>query len=90
MIHRLAEAVGTGGLIGGQALDLKSTPAEMDLDRLEFIHSHKTGALFLAAAELGAMAADARRRDLEAPLRQELGRVPDRGRPPDAPATPEE
>jgi geranylgeranyl diphosphate synthase type II len=32
---------------------------------LEFIHSHKTGALFMAAGELGAMAADARRRDLE-------------------------
>lgn len=66
MVHHLAEAVGTKGLIGGQALDLRSTPGEMDLERLEYIHSHKTGALFLAAAELGAMAADARRRDLEA------------------------
>jgi len=32
---------------------------------LEYIHSHKTGALFIAAAELGAMAADAKRRELE-------------------------
>jgi len=65
LVHHLAEAIGTAGLVGGQALDLRSAPAELDLERLEYIHSHKTGALFLAAAELGAMAADARRRDLE-------------------------
>jgi geranylgeranyl pyrophosphate synthase len=65
MSHRLAEAVGTGGLVGGQALDLASTPADVDLERLEFIHSHKTGALFSAAAELGAMAADAKRKELD-------------------------
>jgi geranylgeranyl diphosphate synthase type II len=64
--HHLADAVGTAGLIGGQALDLESRAGEgLDLERLEYIHSHKTGALFIAAAELGAMAADARRRDLE-------------------------
>ena len=66
MVHHLAGAIGTRGLIGGQALDLESRPEELDLERLEYIHSHKTGALFLAAAELGAMAADARRKDFEA------------------------
>lgn len=65
MVHHLADAIGSGGLIGGQALDLTSRPEELDLERLEYIHSHKTGALFLAAGEIGAMAADARRRDLE-------------------------
>jgi geranylgeranyl pyrophosphate synthase len=65
MIHHLAAAIGSGGLIGGQALDLLSRPEELNLDLLEYIHSHKTGALFMAAGELGAMAADARRRDLE-------------------------
>lgn len=65
MVHHLAAAIGTHGLIGGQAFDLASDPDELDLERLEYIHSHKTGALFIAAAELGAMAADARRRDLE-------------------------
>jgi geranylgeranyl pyrophosphate synthase len=63
LVRRLAEAIGTRGLIGGQALDLESRPGELDLERLEYIHNHKTGALFLAAAELGAMAADARRED---------------------------
>jgi geranylgeranyl diphosphate synthase type II len=66
MVHHLAAAIGSDGLIGGQALDLLARPEEMDLELLEYIHSHKTGALFMAAAELGAMAADARRRDLEA------------------------
>jgi geranylgeranyl diphosphate synthase type II len=75
MVHHLAAAIGSGGLIGGQALDLESAPnqsldlssdpGEVNLERLEYIHSHKTGALFMAAGELGAMAADARRRDLE-------------------------
>jgi geranylgeranyl diphosphate synthase type II len=65
MVHHLAAAIGSDGLIGGQALDLASSPEDLDLETLEFIHSHKTGALFLAAGELGAMAADARRRDLE-------------------------
>jgi geranylgeranyl diphosphate synthase, type II len=65
MVHHLAAAIGSGGLIGGQALDLASRREDLDLERLEYIHSHKTGALFIAAGELGAMAADARRRDLE-------------------------
>jgi geranylgeranyl diphosphate synthase, type II len=65
LAHHLAAAVGTEGLIGGQALDLESRGESLELERLEYIHSHKTGALFIAAAELGAMAADAKRRDLE-------------------------
>lgn len=65
MAHHLAQAIGSEGLVGGQALDLESRDQDQDLERLEYIHSHKTGALFLAAAELGAMAAGARRRDLE-------------------------
>jgi geranylgeranyl diphosphate synthase, type II len=65
LVHHLAAAIGTGGLIGGQALDLLSKPEDLDLPTLESIHSRKTGALFIAAGELGAMAVDARRRDLE-------------------------
>jgi geranylgeranyl diphosphate synthase, type II len=65
LVHLLSLAIGSEGLIGGQALDLENH-AGFNLEQLEFIHSHKTGALFCAAAELGAMAADARRRDLGA------------------------
>jgi geranylgeranyl diphosphate synthase type II len=66
LMHHLTSAVGTAGLIGGQALDLAGRPGSATLADLESIHSRKTGALFVAAAELGAMAADARRKELEA------------------------
>jgi geranylgeranyl diphosphate synthase type II len=66
LAHHLSRAIGVGGLIGGQALDLESRAEELDLERLEYIHSHKTGALFIAAAELGAMAAGGRRKELDA------------------------
>ena len=62
----LAEAIGADGLIGGQVADLAATGRRLDLDALEYIHSHKTGALFLAAAELGALAAKGRERDVDA------------------------
>lgn len=75
LVERLAEAIGPRGLIGGQALDLESRPGELDRPRLETIHARKTGALFVAAAELGALAADAGAEEVEAMSRYafELG-----------------
>lgn len=64
-IERLAGAIGPEGLTGGQVVDLEATGKRLDLEALEYIHSHKTGALFIAAAELGALAAGGRARDLE-------------------------
>ncbi len=55
----LARAVGPFGMIAGQARDLVMTGRGIDFDTLEFIHSRKTGALFIAAAALGARAAAA-------------------------------
>ena len=63
---KLTEAIGAMGLIGGQVADLQSTGEKLDLEALEYIHSHKTGALFIAAAELGALAAGGSARDVEA------------------------
>jgi len=62
----LTRAIGSEGLIGGQVADLAATGKRLDLDALEYVHSHKTGALFQAAAELGALGAGGRERDLEA------------------------
>jgi len=62
---RLARAIGADGLIGGQVQDLEATGRRLDLETLEWIHSHKTGALFIAAAELGAVASGARLKDLD-------------------------
>ncbi len=53
--RRLSLALGTEGVIGGQALDLATGAPETDLDRLEAIHSRKTGSLFIASMEVGAI-----------------------------------
>jgi geranylgeranyl diphosphate synthase type II len=55
----LSDAVGTGGLIGGQSLDLEATDQAISFERLERIHRGKTGALFVAAAMCGALTAGA-------------------------------
>lgn len=55
----LADAVGTSGLIGGQADDLLATQRAITFERLERIHRLKTGALFSAAAVGGALTAGA-------------------------------
>ena len=62
----LAKAVGTEGMIAGQAADLEATDRRIDFKTLEFIHSRKTGALFIASALLGAEAAGASPGELSA------------------------
>jgi geranylgeranyl diphosphate synthase type II len=59
LAKELARAIGLTGMIAGQAADLAMTAKEVDFPTLEFIHSRKTGALFIAAASLGAQAAGA-------------------------------
>ena len=54
----LADAVGSQGLIGGQAADLLATDQQITFETLERIHRGKTGALFSAAATAGALAVD--------------------------------
>ena len=62
----LSRAIGLRGVVGGQAVDLTADGSKMDLATLEFIHSHKTGALFIAAAEAGARLSKARSGELRA------------------------
>jgi geranylgeranyl diphosphate synthase type II len=65
-LDRVVAAVGFDGTIGGQAVDLHSEAATLDFHTLEFIHSRKTGALFVAAAAAGAMLANASEETLRA------------------------
>jgi geranylgeranyl diphosphate synthase, type II len=58
--RELTRAVGTDGMIAGQSVDLLMTDRAIDFPTLEFIHSRKTGALFMASAALGALVARAR------------------------------
>jgi geranylgeranyl diphosphate synthase type II len=53
----LSDAVGSDGLIGGQAADLLATDRQISFEMLERIHRGKTGALFSAAATAGAVTA---------------------------------
>lgn len=55
----LARAIGLDGVIAGQQADLSMAGRALDFATLEFIHSRKTGALFTAAADLGAVGARA-------------------------------
>jgi geranylgeranyl diphosphate synthase type II len=66
LTKRLARAVGAGGLIGGRVIDSKSSTAAVDPEELQVRDRRKTAALFVVAAELGALAAGARARDLAA------------------------
>jgi geranylgeranyl diphosphate synthase type II len=58
VIKRVVDAVGWNGSVAGEAVDLHSEGSSLDFDTLEFIHSRKTGALFVAAAAVGAMLAN--------------------------------
>jgi farnesyl diphosphate synthase len=51
---RLAQAAGSRGMAGGQAIDLAATGKRLDLAELEHMHRLKTGALIRAAVRLGA------------------------------------
>jgi farnesyl diphosphate synthase len=54
MLQLLAQAAGSRGMAGGQAIDLASVGKRLDLTELEFMHIHKTGALIRASVLLGA------------------------------------
>jgi len=54
MIRHFAQACGSRGMAGGQAIDLESVGRALSLPELENMHIHKTGALIRAAVLLGA------------------------------------
>ncbi|MBL8445619.1 MAG: polyprenyl synthetase family protein [Zoogloeaceae bacterium] len=54
MIALLASASGSRGMAGGQAIDLGSVGRQIELETLELMHIHKTGALIRASIVLGA------------------------------------
>lgn len=57
MLHLLADAAGTGGMAGGQAIDLESVGRELTGDEIENMHGRKTGALIQGSVLIGAAAA---------------------------------
>ena len=55
VIGILSEASGYEGMVGGQVVDIQSEGKIVDPSILEFIHTHKTGALIAASVTSGAM-----------------------------------
>lgn len=55
MIQLLAQASGSMGMAGGQAIDLAAVGKSLELDELENMHLLKTGALIRASVLLGAL-----------------------------------
>jgi len=56
MVKYLAQASGSYGMAGGQAIDLESVGQALNLEQLETMHRLKTGALIKASVRLGAIA----------------------------------
>lgn len=54
LIATLAQAAGSRGMVGGQAIDLASIGKELNLAEMEDMHIHKTGALIRASVLMGA------------------------------------
>jgi geranylgeranyl diphosphate synthase type II len=54
VIHEVAQAAGMMGMVGGQVLDIESEGKEVDFPTVEYIHTHKTGALILVSVRAGA------------------------------------
>lgn len=66
VVAELSLVSGAPGLVGGQVVDLESEGKEVDLETLEYIHLHKTGALLKASVISGALIAGAEEELLEA------------------------
>lgn len=65
-IAELAEAAGSDGMVGGQVIDLLGEGRPMELRELEYLHSKKTGALFVASVCGGARMGGANQTQLKA------------------------
>ena len=59
MIVQLAQAAGSHGMAGGQAMDLAAVGKHLTHAELEAMHRRKTGALIRAAVRLGALTHEA-------------------------------
>jgi geranylgeranyl diphosphate synthase type II len=52
-VNEVAHGAGILGMVGGQVLDIESEGKEIDLPTLQYIHTHKTGALILVSIRAG-------------------------------------
>ncbi len=61
-VTELAQAIGTGGMLGGQIADVEAEGREVTKEEITYIHTRKTAALIRCAVRLGAMLAGANKK----------------------------
>ncbi len=67
VISEIATCAGSYGMVGGQVVDMESEgQPEMDLPTVQYIHTHKTGALIKASVVAGALLGSADEKQLAA------------------------
>jgi geranylgeranyl diphosphate synthase type II len=66
LVNEVARAAGLGGMVIGQVVDIESEGKEIDLPTLEYLHTHKTGKMILAAIRVGAKLGGAKGDTLQA------------------------
>lgn len=66
VIHEIAQAAGSKGMVGGQVVDMLQEDREVDLPTLQYLHTHKTGALIRACLRVGGILASAGPEQMEA------------------------
>lgn len=60
VIHEIATCAGSYGMVGGQVVDMESEGRhDIDLATVQYIHTHKTGALIKASVVAGALLGNA-------------------------------
>lgn len=64
-IYEISAGCGIKGIVGGQVMDILSEDKKIDLPTLQYIHTHKTGALILASIRASALLCYAKKRDLQ-------------------------
>lgn len=65
VVEELAGSLGSGGMIGGQIIDIESEGKNVDLKTVDYIHYHKTAALIEASLVIGALLAKAKESELK-------------------------
>jgi len=66
IIREISLASGAFGMVGGQVVDMESEGKDVDFPTLEYIHTHKTGALIRASVRVGALYAKASEKRMKA------------------------
>ena len=53
LVNEVAQAAGILGMVGGQVVDVESEGKGVDLPTVQYIHTHKTGAMILVSVRVG-------------------------------------